>query len=127
MSELEGLKFRLTTMEEQILKVQEEKLATDEQLIKCMKDNLALRKQLTSARTNAIYEEVGIIKGDQIALRDGKYYKVHLPSAPTPPEPGRPIPPPPDLKIVRDEHGKETIVPKEPPAPTPEPPAPEKK
>lgn len=136
MTEADGLKFRLTKMEEAVLKVQEEKLTADEQILKLMKENLDLRKQINLMKTSLVYKEVGIEARDQVTMKDGKFYRIRPPAAQKPPEPGRnmprlPAPKPPDLKIFRDEQGREMLVPKEPPPaaepPESEPPAPEEK
>lgn len=125
MTEIDGLRFRLVKMDEQMLKLQEEKVAAEEQILKARRENIELRRQLIAMSMKEVFEKVGIETNDQVSLRDGEYYRIRPPvqQPAQPPAPTRP----PDLKLVRDENGGETIVPKEPPAEptTPEPPAPE--
>lgn len=121
MSEADGLKFHNLKLEEQVLSEQAKKLEADEQVIKVAKENLELRRQIVLNKTRDFYRAVGIESVDHISMRNGKFYRIRPPSQPKPGE----VRKPPDLKIVRDEKGKEAIVPMDSePKDTPEPAAP---
>lgn len=114
MEEVDGLRFHITKMEEQLLEGQMRKIEADEQILKLTRENLELRRQLTVIKSLEMQRKSGIEPRDQVSMRGGKYYKVRPPAA------GAPKTPPPDLKLVRDDKGGEMIVPKDAPPVAPE-------
>lgn len=92
--EIAFLKFRITKLNEEILKLQEQKLEADQRVIDITKKNVALRKQLTMADIGRTYEECGIEAGDQV-VQDGEGYAILRPS-------GTGKPP---LKVVKGDEG----------------------
>ena len=69
--EVKFLKFRITKLNEEILKLQEQKLEADQKVIEVTRANVKLRKQLTMNDIGKIYDECGILAGDQV-VKDGE-------------------------------------------------------
>lgn len=100
-SEVDYLKFRITKLNEEILKLQDQKLAADEEVVKVTKENVGLRRRLTLAETQRTYDEVGIVSGDQV-LPDGDGFVIVRPSGGVSPAPKKT-----PMEIVKEEDGKE--------------------
>lgn len=98
--EVKYLKFRITKLNEEILKLQEQKLEGDQKVIDVTKANVALRKQLTINDITRVYEECGIEAGDQV-VKDGEGFAILRPAG------GKPAPKPP-LTVVKDDETGES-------------------
>jgi len=74
--EVKYLKFRITKLEEENIKLQEAKISSDETILRMSKMNLSMMKEAFAKRTSETYKEIGVGDGDKVIQRGDGFFIV---------------------------------------------------
>lgn len=73
-TEVSYLKFKITKLEEDNIKIQEAKISSDETILRMSRVNLSMMKEAFAKRTVDTYNKIGIGDGDQVVQRGAGFF-----------------------------------------------------